>query len=91
MLEDQESPNNQQEFAKELGPEVVEYMKSLNDPATLPRCDAICPMCENLCVEAANHDTDLRPHNAIHQPGGIAGVHLEITKEFYNMQSGIRT
>jgi hypothetical protein len=90
MLEDQESPSKQ-DFAKELGSEVVQYMKSLNDPATLPRCDATCPMCKSLCIEAANHDTGLRPHNAIHQPGGIAGVHLEITKEFYNMQSGIRT
>ena len=81
MLEDQVSPNNQQDFAKELCPEVVEFMKSLNDPATLPRCDAICPICGSLCIEAANHDTDLRPHNAIHQPAGIAGVKLTKTRE----------
>ena len=84
MLEDQGSPINQQDFAKELSPEVVEFMKSLNDPATLPRCDAICPMCKSLCIETANHDTDLRPHNAIHQPAGIAGVELITTNELFS-------
>ena len=81
MLKGQVSPKNQQDFAKNLAPQVVEYMKSLNDPATLPRCDAICPMCQSFCIEAANHDTGLRPHNAIHQPGGIAGVHVLTSKE----------
>jgi hypothetical protein len=81
MLKDQVSLNNQQDFAKELGPEVVEYMKSLNDPATVPRCDAMCPMCKSFCIEAANHDPGLRPHNAIHQPKGIAGVYVLPTKE----------
>ncbi len=98
MLKDQVSPKNQQDFAKELGPEVVEYMKSLNDPASLPRCDAICPMCKSFCIEAANHDTGLRPHNAIHQPGGIAGVcHAESKKlaaitcsEAYKLQAAFR-
>jgi hypothetical protein len=81
MLKDQVSPKNQQNFAKNLAPQVVEYMKSLNDPATLPRCDAICPMCYSVCIEAANHDTGLRPHDTIHQPGGIAGFHSDRTKE----------
>ena len=49
----------------------------MNDPAALPRCDAYCPMCCSLCIESANHDTTLRPHDAIHQPGGIAGVHYK--------------
>jgi hypothetical protein len=27
-----------------------------------------------LCIQSANHDTKLRPHDAIHQPGGISGL-----------------
>lgn len=39
-----------------------------------PRCDSYCPICKALCIEAANHDTRITPHNAIHQPAGIVGV-----------------
>ena len=81
MLKHLVSPGNQQNFAKQLGPEVIEYMKSFNDPATLPRCDEICPMCRSFCIESANHDTDLRPHNAIHQPKGITGVHKKTCRQ----------
>jgi hypothetical protein len=64
---------NQEEFVKELSPKVVQYMKIRNDPVALPRCDAYCGLCSSLCIESANHDTSLTPHDAIHQPAGIAG------------------
>jgi hypothetical protein len=31
-------------------------------------------MCKSLCIEAANHDTKEKPHDAIHQPKGVAGL-----------------
>lgn len=34
-----------------------------------------------MCIEASNHDTALRPHDAIHQPGGICGFHQINSKE----------
>jgi hypothetical protein len=73
-LDNQEPPKNQKEFAKELSPKVVQYMKIRNDPVALPRCDAYCGLCRSLCIEAANHDTSLTPHDAIHQPAGITGL-----------------
>ena len=76
VLENQdEALKDLQGFAEGLAPDVVAYMKTLNDPAALPRCDACCPFCRSLCIEPANHDTTLRQHDAVHQPGGIAGVH----------------
>ena len=75
VLENQdEALKDFQGFAEDLAPNVVAYMKTLNDPAALPRCDAYCPMCCSLCIEPANHDTTLRPHDAVHQPAGLAGV-----------------
>ncbi len=68
-------------YAKKLSPKVVQYMIALNDKAALPRCDACCRMCKSLCIEPANHDTQLRPHDAIHQPGGIAGYSYYSTEE----------
>jgi hypothetical protein len=76
ILNDTKSPNNQQDFAMELSPQVVKNIKALNDPAALPRCGASCRMCGSLCIETANHDTNLRPHDAIHQPAGVAGMHF---------------
>jgi hypothetical protein len=72
-LDNQEPLKNQEEFVKELSPKVVQYMKIRNDPVALPRCDAYCGLCSSLCIESANHDTSLTPHDAIHQPAGIAG------------------
>jgi hypothetical protein len=80
-INSQKAPKAQQEFAKELGPLVLNYMRTLNDPAALPRCDAYCRMCGSLCIEAAGHDTNLRPHDAVHQPAGIAGVRSVDTQE----------
>jgi hypothetical protein len=74
-LDNQEPPKNQKEFARELSPKVVQYMKIRNDSVALPRCDAYCRLCSSLCIGAANHDTSLTPHDAIHQPAGIAGVY----------------
>jgi hypothetical protein len=74
VLDYQEPPKNQEKFAKELSPKVVQYMKIRNDPVALPRCDAYCTLCSSLCIEAANHDTSLTPHDAIHQPVGITGL-----------------
>ena len=62
------------EFAVELSPKVVQFMRTSNAPAALPRCDAHCPLCFSLCIQSANHDTKLRPHDAIHQPGGLRGM-----------------
>jgi hypothetical protein len=57
---------------------VIEYMKSSPfskfGESARPRCDACCPICKALCIEATNHDTRITPHNAIHQPAGIVGV-----------------
>lgn len=56
----------------------IEYMKSSPfskfGELARPRCDACCPICKALCIEATNHDTRITPHNAIHQPAGIVGV-----------------
>ena len=79
VLDRQKSPQNQQQFAKQLSPKVIDYMKTLNDSAAMPRCDACCPLCKSLCIEVANHDTTHKPHDAIHQPGGIAGVYYRET------------
>jgi hypothetical protein len=38
-------------------------------------------MCESLCIEAANHDIKDRPHDAVHQPKGVAGIHYVRTEE----------
>jgi hypothetical protein len=73
VLKKQPAIKNQGDYAKELSPEVVQYMVTLNDQAALPRCDECCRLCKSLCLEAANHDIELRPHDAVHQPGGVAG------------------
>ena len=72
VLENQEeAPEDFENFAENFANDIVDYMKTINDPAALPRCDAHCPKCRSLCIEPADHDTTLRPHDAIHQPGGI--------------------
>nr|CAH0102501.1 unnamed protein product [Daphnia galeata] len=71
---------NQESYAKELCPKVVTYMINSNDQAALPRCDACCRACKSLCIEPANHDIKLRPHDAIHQPGGVAGYSYHYTE-----------
>jgi hypothetical protein len=81
VLEKELYIGNQEKFKKELSPKVVQYMIAMNDKAALPRCDACCRLCKSLCIEPANHDTQLRPHDAIHQPGGVAGYSYYSTKE----------
>lgn len=81
MLRDLKPPKNLKEFANELSPKVVLFMRTSNDPAALPRCDACCWLCKSLCMQSANHDTELRPHDAIHQPGGISGFCDRYTRE----------
>jgi hypothetical protein len=73
VLEKQPAFKNQGDYAKELSPKVVQYMVTLNDQTALPRCNECCLLCRSLCLEAANHDIELRPHDAVHQPGGVAG------------------
>jgi hypothetical protein len=75
------SPNEHEEFAEELSPKVVQHLKTLKSKTALPRCDAHCPMCRSLCIEAFDHDTEHRPHDAIHQPGGVAGTNYRDTDE----------
>nr|CAH0113459.1 unnamed protein product [Daphnia galeata] len=71
----QASIQDEKKYAKELSPKVVRYMIiTSNDKAALPRCDECCCLCKSLCMEAANHDTKEKPHDAIHQPGGVAGT-----------------
>ncbi len=81
VVEKQEAIKNQREFSEEMSPKVVQHMKNVNDKAALPRCDASCRMCNSLCIKAANHDTQDRPHDAVHQPGGVAGTHYVYTEE----------
>jgi ribosomal protein L12E/L44/L45/RPP1/RPP2 len=69
---------NQEDYAKELSPKVVQLMITSNDKAALPRCDACCQLCKSLCIEAAKHGT---PHDAVHQPGGVAGFSYHPTNE----------
>ncbi len=80
-----ETIKNHREYSEELSPKVVTHMKNVNDKAALPRCDACCCMCKSLCIEAANHDTEDRPHDAVHQPKGVAGVHYVVTEELGHM------
>jgi hypothetical protein len=81
VLEKQEIIKDKKDYLKQLSSKVVQHMKKLNDKAALPRCDAICRLCESLCIEAANHDTQDRPHDTIHQPGGVAGLSCAGTEE----------
>ncbi len=81
VLEKQETIKNQREYAEQLSPKVVKHMKKENDKAALPRCDSFCRMCKSLCIEPANHDTQDRPHDAVHQPGGVAVVRYTCSKE----------
>jgi hypothetical protein len=71
----------QEEFSKELSPKVVNYMKTLTNKAELPRCETSSPCCYSLCIEAINHNTSEIPHDSVHQPSGIAGVHGRHSKE----------
>jgi hypothetical protein len=75
VLKGEASIQDEKNYAKELSPKVVQYMITLNDKAALPRCNECCRRCKSLCIEAANHDTKEKPHDAIHQPHGIAGFH----------------
>lgn len=59
-------------------------MKALNDPAAFPRCGASCRLCGSLCIETADHDTNLRPHDAIHQPAGVAGIHCSKSRTLFS-------
>ena len=68
-------PTQSQIFASSLSSKVVDFMITQNDPAALPRCDAHCPWCNSLCMETANHNTKLKPHDTLHQPDGLGGVH----------------
>jgi hypothetical protein len=74
VLKGEASIQNEKQYAKELSPKVVKYMNTLNDKAALPRCDECCRMCKSPCIEAANHDTKEKPHDAIHQPSGVVGL-----------------
>jgi hypothetical protein len=81
VLEKQEAIKDKKKYLKELSPKVVQHMKKVNDKAALPRCDAFCRMCKSLCIEPANHDTEDRPHDAVHQPGGVAGLSYRHTDD----------
>ena len=71
-------------YAKELSPKVVRYMITLNDKAALPRCNECCRRCKSLCIEAANHDTKEKAHDAIHQPSGVVGFHYIDSKKLFS-------
>jgi hypothetical protein len=73
VMDKQASIQDEKQYAKELSPKVVRYMITLNDKAALPRCDECCRLCKSLCIEAVNHDTKEKPHDAIHQPSGVIG------------------
>jgi hypothetical protein len=67
------------EFSEKLSPKVVNYMKTLT--IRRPRCDTYCPCCSSLCIEAVNHNTSEIPHDSVHQPSGVVGVHGKDNKE----------
>jgi hypothetical protein len=81
VLEKQEAIKDKNKYSKQLSPKVVQHMKKVNDKAALPRCDLCCRLCNSLCIEAANHDTQDKPHDAVHQPGGVAGQSYMHTDE----------
>jgi hypothetical protein len=81
MVENQEAIKDEKKYSEQLSPKVVTHMKTVNDKAALPRCDAFCHMCKSLCIESANHDIQDRPHDAVHQPGGVAGQCYMHTEE----------
>ena len=68
-------------FSKELSPKVIKYMTTLTNKAVLPRCYTYCPCCSSLCIEAINHNTSEIPHDSVHQPSGVVGVHGRHSKE----------
>ena len=35
----------------------------------------------SLCIEAANHDTKEKPHEAIHQPDGVSGLSYRVSEK----------
>ena len=41
---------NQQEFDSLFAPKVIEFVKFLNEPTCIPRCDAYCPMCKSFLL-----------------------------------------
>lgn len=77
-------PKNSTLYARNLSSKVIDYMRMTNDPAALPRCDESCPMCSSFCMEAINHDTRIRPHDAIHQPGGLVGMYNVANMELFS-------
>ncbi len=81
VVEKQEAIKDKKDYSKKLSSKVVQQMKYVNGKAALPRCDASCRLCESLCIEAANHDTEDKPHDAVHQPGGVAGQSYMHTDE----------
>jgi hypothetical protein len=85
VVEKQEAIKDKNKYSKQLSPKVVQHMKNVNDKAALPRCDFCCRLCYSLCIEAANHDTQDRPHDAVHQPGGVAGGYYLGTDELDHM------
>ncbi len=84
VVEKQEAIKDKKIYSKQLSPKVVTHMKKVNDKAALPRCDAFCRLCKSLCMEPANHDTEDRPHDAVHQPGGVSGFHYIQTDELWH-------
>jgi hypothetical protein len=56
-------------------------MTTLTNKAVLPRCYTYCPCCSSLCIEAINHNTADIPHDSVHQPSGVVGVHGRHSKE----------
>lgn len=52
---------------------------NINQTTLQPRCCTPCPSCKMPCLEEAEHDARNgldRLHRCVHQPSGLAGVHL---------------
>ena len=74
-LQIQDSPTNQKNFIEVVTEKVTKHLESENNLSTRPRCTVCCRLCKSLCIKPANHDPENDKHDAIHQPGGIAGFH----------------
>ncbi len=78
LLERRISPEKKEDFSENLSRKVLTYIfQEHSFPTVKPCCNEFCPICKSLCIDVANHNLQERPHDAIHQPRGLVGVHHE--------------
>ena len=68
-----------------LVPKVVKFVRFLNNPTCMPRCDAYCPLCKSLCLW--DGPSWHKPYNTRHHPSlHSIGTHA---KGYVTMMMGI--